>query len=724
MNANDPAVESLCSLLPRRIHQLGVLAYNLWWSWHPEAQKLFQRIDPVLWEAVYHNPVCFLRRVPRQTLAAAINRAEFLRDYDEVMREFEHYMQGHENGAATWFSRYEKAWPLEKGPVAYFSFEFGLHEVLPMYAGGLGVLAADHLKEASDLGVPMVGVGFLYVHGYFKQRITEDGWQEAIFERIDFSRLPITQVRGKDGQPLVIALELPGRNVHFQVWKAQVGRVPLYLIDTDLPLNEHADRVLTQRLYDPDPDTRLDQEIVLGIGGVRLLRALGIEPAVWHLNEGHPVFATLERVRELVAQGFNFEEARERVRRNTLFTTHTPVPAGNDRFPRWLVERHFNGYWEQLGLTREAFLALGEDHESFGVTPLALRMSAKANGVSELHGQVARAMWQWMYPDRETPITHITNGVHVRTWLARRMKALLDEYLGANWLNRLDDPITWQLFDELPDEALWSVRKHLKRKLASFMRERARAKWVTHSQHPVQTIASGVMIDPNALTIGFARRFATYKRATLILRDLPRLLRIINNPARPVQIIFAGKAHPNDEPGKRFIQELYRVIKNADTAGRMVFIEDYDMNVARHLVQGVDVWLNTPRRPYEASGTSGMKAAINGALNFSVLDGWWREAWNGKNGWAIGEDRDYDDPEAQDRADAESLYNILEEEIVPLYYATGSDDIPHEWLKRVRESMRTIMPQFSTRRMLKQYVSEMYAPLAAARDEVIPVAAA
>ncbi|MCS7087868.1 MAG: alpha-glucan family phosphorylase [Thermoflexales bacterium] len=724
MNADDPAVESLCSLLPRRIHQLGVLAYNLWWSWHPEAQKLFQRIDPVLWEAVYHNPVCFLRRVPRQTLAAAINRAEFLRDYDEVMREFEHYMRGHENGAATWFSRYEKAWPLEKGPVAYFSFEFGLHEVLPMYAGGLGVLAADHLKEASDLGVPMVGVGFLYVHGYFKQRITEDGWQEAIFERIDFSRLPITQVRGKDGQPLVIALELPGRNVHFQVWKAQVGRVPLYLIDTDLPLNEHADRVLTQRLYDPDPDTRLDQEIVLGIGGVRLLRALGIEPAVWHLNEGHPVFATLERVRELVAQGLTFEEARERVRRNTLFTTHTPVPAGNDRFPRWLVERHFNGYWEQLGLTREAFLALGEDHESFGVTPLALRMSAKANGVSELHGQVARAMWQWMYPDRETPITHITNGVHVRTWLARRMKALLDEYLGANWLNRLDDPITWQLFDELPDEALWSVRKHLKRKLASFMRERARAKWVTHSQHPVQTIASGVMIDPNALTIGFARRFATYKRATLILRDLPRLLRIINNPARPVQIIFAGKAHPNDEPGKRFIQELYRVIKNADTAGRMVFIEDYDMNVARHLVQGVDVWLNTPRRPYEASGTSGMKAAINGALNFSVLDGWWREAWNGKNGWAIGEDRDYDDPEAQDRADAESLYNILEEEIVPLYYATGSDDIPHEWLKRVRESMRTIMPQFSTRRMLKQYVSEMYAPLAAARDEVIPVAAA
>lgn len=721
MIANDPAVESLCSLLPRRIQKLGVLAYNLWWTWHPEAQKLFQRIDPVLWERVYHNPVCFLRQAPRQTLAAVVNRAEFLEAYDEVIRNFEHYMRGHENGTAPWFSSYERAWSLEK-PVAYFSFEFGLHEVLPMYAGGLGVLAADHLKEASDLGVPMVGIGFLYVHGYFKQRIHEDGWQEAIFERIDFNSLPITLVRDAQGQPLVIALELPKRKVHFQVWKAQVGRVPLYLIDTDLPINELSDRMLTQRLYDPDPSTRLDQEIVLGIGGVRLLRVLNIEPAVWHLNEGHPVFSTLERIRELVAQGFSFEEARARVRRNTLFTTHTPVAAGNDRFPRWLVEQHFSGYWEQLGLTREDFLALGDDHGDFGVTPLSLRMSAKANGVSELHGHVARAMWQWMYPDRETPITHITNGVHVRTWLARRMKVLLDEYLGVNWLNRLDDPITWQLFDELPDDALWNVRKHLKRKLASFMRERARAKWITHSRHPVQIIASGVMIDPNVLTIGFARRFATYKRATLILSDLPRLLRILNNPARPVQIIFAGKAHPNDEPGKRFIQELYRVIKDADTAGRMVFIEDYDMNVARHLVQGVDVWLNTPRRPYEASGTSGMKAAINGALNFSVLDGWWREAWNGRNGWAIGEDRDYDDPEQQDRADAEALYTILEEEIVPLYYTTGSDDIPHEWLKRVRESMRTILPQFSTRRMLKQYIAEMYAPLAEAETLSMPTA--
>ncbi|MDW8396122.1 MAG: alpha-glucan family phosphorylase [Anaerolineae bacterium] len=710
---NEVVVESLCSLLPQRIRQLGELAYNLWWTWHPEVQRLFQTIDRVLWERVYHNPVRFLREVPRETLVRVLHNPHLLAEYDAIIREFTHYMRGHENGSKTWFSQYSGAWSPEQGPVAYFSFEFGLHEVLPMYAGGLGILAADHLKEASDLGVPMVGVGFLYLLGYFKQRITEDGWQEADYERLDFEHLPITQVHNEAGDPIVPCVEIAGRPVRFNVWKAQVGRVPLYLIDTDLPENDPKHRVLTQRLYSAELDTRICQEMVLGIGGVRLLRELKIEPALWHMNEGHPAFCTFERIRELVARGVPFEQAREQVRRNTLFTTHTPVPAGNDRFPNWLVAQHFNGYWESLGLTREQFLALADDRGEFGMTPLALRMSAKANGVSELHGQVSRAMWQWMYPDREPPISHITNGVHVRTWLARRMKRLLDEYLGAGWLNRLDDPKTWQLLDEVPDEDLWEVRKHLKRKLAAFMRERARAKWVTHSQHPVQTIASGVMIDPNALTIGFARRFATYKRASLILRDIPRLLRLINDPARPVQIIYAGKAHPNDEPGKRLIQTLYRVIKNADTAGRMVFIEDYDINVARHLVQGVDVWLNTPRRPYEASGTSGMKAGMNGALNFSVLDGWWREAWNGKNGWAIGEDRTLDDPEEQDRLDAESLYNTLEREIIPLYYTVDDAGVPREWLKWVRESIRTITPQFSTRRMLKQYVTEMYAPLAA-----------
>jgi starch phosphorylase len=430
------------------------------------------------------------------------------------------------------------------------------------------------------------------------------------------------------------------------------------------------------------------------------------------MNEGHSAFSTLERARELVKQGMSFAEAREHVRRTTVFTTHTPVPAGNDRFPKWQIDQQLSGFWHELGLSREAFMALGAEEDFFGMTPLALYMSSKANGVSKLHGQVAREMWQWLYPNQPVPISHITNGVHTATWLARRMRRLFDEYLGPAWYDHLDDESTWRLIYEIPDDELWAVRKHLKRKLAQFMRERARAKWVTHSQHPVQTIASGVLIDPNALTIGFARRFATYKRAALILRDVPRLLRLLNDPARPIQIIFAGKAHPNDEPGKRLLQELYRVVKNASTAGRMVFIEDYDMNVARHLVQGVDVWLNTPRRPYEASGTSGMKAALNGAINFSVLDGWWCEAYDGKNGWAIGEDKHYSDPEQQDREDCESLFRTLEEQIIPLYYDVDEDYIPRGWLQRVKASIATIAPRFSTRRMLKQYVRDMYAPLA------------
>ncbi len=712
----DPAVESLCSLLPKRLERLGEIAYNLWWTWHPEAQRLFQRIEPVLWEQTNHNPVRLLRQVPRRVLNSAVHDSRVLSLYDRTLEDFDRYMasgevQAERGELVTLYEQYfGESW--RNGPVAYLSFEFGLHEVLPMYAGGLGVLAADHLKEASDMGLPMVGVGFLYLQGYFRQRITEDGWQEALYEPLDFDNLPITQVLDASGNPLVIQLEMVGRVVHFRVWKAQIGCVPLYLIDTGLHENRPEDRVLTQRLYSPDPDTRINQELVLGIGSVRLLRALGIQPSVWHLNEGHPAFTALERVRELVQQGWEFARALEAVRSNTLFTTHTPVPAGNDRFPQWHVDRHLRGIWNVLGISREEFMALGDDRGDFGMTPFALRVSAKANGVSRLHGEVARAMWQWMYPNGDAPISHITNGIHTQTWLARRMRKLFDRYLGVGWINRLDDPETWTMLDEIPDEALWSVRKHLKRKLASFMRERARAKWVTHTQHPVQTIASGVMIDPNALIIGFARRFATYKRATLLLQHVDRLMRLVNNPYQPVQIVFAGKAHPSDEPGKRLIQQLYQVIKNADAAGRLVFIEDYDINVARHLVQGVDVWLNTPRRPYEASGTSGMKAALNGAINLSVLDGWWCEGWNGRNGWAIGSEQTYADEDEQDRADALSLFELLENVIVPMYYDMDEEGIPREWLKWVRESIRTIAPQFSTRRMLREYITEMYLPLA------------
>ena len=708
---SEVVIESLCDSLPRRVRRLGEIAYNLWWTWSPEAQNLFMRLDPVLWESVNHNPVRLLRQLSRSRLAEAIADRRILDSYDRVVAAFDTYMRnnpGRDGQLPDWNGDAPDGHPM----VAYFSFEFGLTEALPMYAGGLGVLAADHLKEASDMGLPMVGVGFLYLNGYFRQRITEDGWQEADYEHLNFNELPIIQVTDATGAPLILSVELPGRRVYFHTWKAQVGHVSLYLLDTDVAENLPKDRVLTQRLYSPDPETRINQEIVLGIGGVRALRALGINPAVWHMNEGHSAFSTLERARELVKQGMSFAEAREHVRRTTVFTTHTPVPAGNDRFPKWQIDQQLSGFWHELGLSREAFMALGAEEDFFGMTPLALYMSSKANGVSKLHGQVAREMWQWLYPNQPVPISHITNGVHTATWLARRMRRLFDEYLGPAWYDHLDDESTWRLIYEIPDDELWAVRKHLKRKLAQFMRERARAKWVTHSQHPVQTIASGVLIDPNALTIGFARRFATYKRAALILRDVPRLLRLLNDPARPIQIIFAGKAHPNDEPGKRLLQELYRVVKNASTAGRMVFIEDYDMNVARHLVQGVDVWLNTPRRPYEASGTSGMKAALNGAINFSVLDGWWCEAYDGKNGWAIGEDKHYSDPEQQDREDCESLFRTLEEQIIPLYYDVDEDYIPRGWLQRVKASIATIAPRFSTRRMLKQYVRDMYAPLA------------
>jgi len=706
--SNKVIIDSLKSLLPKRLIKLGDLAYNLWWTWKPEAQALFQRIDPVLWEVVYHNPIKLLRQVPRKTLAALAKDKRFVDSYECVINDFTAYMAEPAKGG-TW---YEKNFGNWKSGVAYFSFEFGLHEVLPMYAGGLGVLAGDHLKEASDLGIPLTGVGFLYLQGYFRQRITEDGWQEAVNEPLDFGQLPIIPVMGAKDTPLTVQIDVSGRTIYFHVWKAQVGRVPLYLLDTDLPENAPHDRVLTQRLYSPDPDTRIDQEIVLGIGGVRALRALKINPAVWHMNEGHPAFSTLERCRELIqGKKKTFAEAREMVRKTTVFTTHTPVPAGNDQFPVWQMDKHLAGFWDELGISRDEFLALGDDHGNFGMTPLALRLSAKANGVSELHGEVAQEMWQWMYPNQPTPIGYITNGVHTFTWLGRGNRRLFDEYLGARWVEKIDDEEMWVQLRELPDDQLWTVRKHYKRQLADFMRDRARRKWVTHTQHPVQTIASGVMLDPLALTIGFARRFATYKRASLILQDIPRLLRLLNDPARPVQILYAGKAHPNDEPGKRLIQELYRTVKNADTSGRMVFIEDYDMNVARYLVQGVDVWMNTPRRPYEASGTSGMKSALNGGLNFSILDGWWREAFNGKNGWAIGEERVYDTNEAQDEADSHSLFDILENQIVPLYYARDEDGMPADWLQWAKESIMTVAPRFSTRRMLKQYINEMYAPL-------------
>ncbi|MBN2548913.1 MAG: alpha-glucan family phosphorylase [Anaerolineales bacterium] len=698
--------------LPRRINRLGELAYNLWWTWTPEAQRLFSRIDPQLWETIYHNPVRFLRQVERPKLNAVTNNRYYLDFYDRMFRSFDQYMQA-EN---TWS---QKAHPqLQDNLIAYFSMEFGLHETLPIYAGGLGVLSGDHTKEASDLGLPFVSIGFFYTEGYFTQRITEDGWQEAQYNVHQFEELPVMPILDANGGPLVISVDLPGRMVFARLWEVHVGRVPLYLLDANVDKNAPADRALTARLYTSDLDMRVSQEILLGIGGVRALRALGYNPAIWHMNEGHAAYLVLERIREFIEVGHPFEEAANLVRASNVFTTHTPVPAGNDEFPLWLVDKYLSQVWPQLGLDRDQFINLARHTVSWGETfsmpALALQHSEGRNAVSELHGRVARKMWNYLWPDRpenEVPIIHITNGVHTGTWLARRLRALYDRYLGTDWLENVDDLDVWELVNNIPDEQLWSVRQHLKRKLVAYIRERTRQRWLRGGWQPVQVVASGVMLDPYTLTIGFARRFAPYKRANLVLRDLDRLLKIINHPAMPVQIIFAGKSHPDHEGGKMLIQEVYRAVKRSESGGRLVFLEDYDMNLARYLIQGVDVWMNTPRRPNEASGTSGEKAALNGVLNFSVLDGWWREGYNGQNGWAIGKDIDYDNPDQQDEADARSLYDILENEIVPLYYQLrSSDGLPGEWIARVKESIRTNGPQFSMRRMVKEYVDRLYLP--------------
>ncbi len=705
--------------LPRRISRLGGLAYNLWWVWNPEAQQLFRQIDMRLWDDVGHNPVAFLKMVERSRLNAVTNEHYYLEMYDRVMKKFDAYM----SGEGSWFATQHPE--LSDMQIAYFSFEFGLHESLPVYAGGLGILAGDHLKEASDMGLPLVGLGFIYNQGYFTQRITEDGWQETQTHYLVLEDSPVIPLFDQDGNPATISVELTGRNVLARIWEVKVGRISLFLLDTNLEFNSEVDQQLTARLYSNDLDVRVSQEILLGIGGVRALRRLGYDPQVWHMNEGHSAFLVVERALELVRTGKTFAEASETIRKSNVFTTHTPVPAGNDQFPLWLVDKYFANVWPQLGLTRDQFVDLGRQAtpwgESFCMPVLALHLSEHANAVSELHGRVSRRMWNFLWPERpseDVPISHITNGVHTGTWIARRLRLLFDRYLGADWMNHLDDPNTWALVENIPDGELWAVRQHLKRKLTLYINTRARIAWQSGSISPAQALASGVFLEPYSLTIGFARRFATYKRGNLIMRDYERLMRLITNADMPVQIIFAGKAHPADEPGKLLIQQVYRAVKDSNAGGRLAFLEDYDLNMARYLVQGVDVWMNNPRRPNEASGTSGMKAALNGVLNLSVMDGWWREGFNGQNGWAIGEDTDPVDPNQQDEMDARSLYEHLENEIVPLYYNNRSaDKLPTAWIARVKEAIRTLGPQFSTRRMVGEYFTEMYLPCVQTESE-------
>jgi len=711
----------LSAKIPPRLTRLEELAYNFWWSWHRQARDLFKMLDYPLWRSTGHNPVKMLLEASPERLNELASDPLFLRQYDAVLLAFDADLaNGH-----LWFPAHYP--DLTARPVAYFSAEFGLHQSLPTYAGGLGVLAGDHCKEASDIGLPLVGVGFLYEMGYFRQRITSDGWQEAIYHRFQPEEVAVRETFGDDGELLYVPVQVGDRVVQLQVWHVQAGRTNLYLMDADNDMNAPWDRELTARLYGGDQEMRIQQEIVQGIGGLRVLRALGIDPLVFHLNEGHSAFLVLERARELVEAGQSFDEARQVVQATTVFTTHTPVPAGHDVFPFHMVEKYFHAYWSRLGLSREQFLELGShagERQGFNMTALALRLCEQCNGVSKLHGEVARRMFQSLWPDKpveQVPISHVTNGIHVPAWIGEAVNKIYRKYLEPDWIERQDDPALWERILDVPDEELWAAHLHLKRKLTRLIRERARRQRVERRMDAEQVLCAGTLLDPDALIIGFARRFATYKRATIIFHDLDRLKRLLHDRYRPVQFIFAGKAHPADDGGKRLIQHVYNAAKDPAIGGRIAFIEDYDLQVARYLVQGVDVWLNTPRRPHEASGTSGQKAAANGIPNLSVLDGWWAEGYNGANGWAVAPGQQHDDPWAQDAADAEALYRLLETEVVPLFYKRDADDVPRGWVQVMKEAIRTAIPVFCTRRMVKEYTERFYVPAARrATETVVP----
>ncbi|KJS01413.1 MAG: alpha-glucan phosphorylase [Peptococcaceae bacterium BRH_c4a] len=693
--------------IPDRISRLKEIANNFWFSWYEPAQDLFSRLDKDLWEEVYHNPVKFLIKVKTDILENAVHDREYLKLYGQVIDKFDRYMSGD-----TWFSN---RYPEYAGqPVAYFSAEFGLHESHPIYSGGLGLLAGDHCKSASDLGVPLVAVGLLYRQGYFTQRINRDGWQEAEYPFQNYHQMPMKPVTQENGEDLTVSVELPGRRVYARVWKVIIGKVNLYLMDTDVSGNSNEDRNITGQLYGGCRDTRISQEIILGIGGVRALRAMGISPYMWHINEGHAAFLCLERIREKVGAGVRPDVAIEAVKSNTLFTTHTPVPAGHDTFSAEMIDYYLGYYQHQLGMSREDFTRLGwdEDRRAFNMTVLALKLSDFKNGVSRLHGQISRSMFRRLYgsvPAEEVPIEYVTNGVHTKTWMAPQIKDLIKKHVGSNWINNLNDPEVWGKIDAIPDEALWFTHLQLKNKLVNFARDHLRAQRIRNFEPRDRVAEVDGYLNPEALTIGFARRFATYKRALIIFRDLERLADLVNNPEKPIQIIFAGKAHPADRPGQELIKRVVDISNIDAFRGKIVFLENYDINVARYLVRGVDIWLNNPRRPQEASGTSGMKAAINGVVNFSVLDGWWPEAYNGKNGFAIGEERDYPGEEMQDRNDGFSLYSILENEIIPRYFS-GGDGVPRSWVEYMKNSIKSVGLHFSTDRMVREYTEKYYVP--------------
>jgi glycogen phosphorylase len=673
---------------------LEPLVWNYWWSWAPDGAAIFRDLDPELWEECEHNPRKLLARISPYRLAEVSADPVFLERVQRLSLRFDAYMKADQRSTGTITPEH---------PVAYFCAEFGIHNSLPLYSGGLGILAGDHLKSASDLNLPLVAVGLLYRYGYFRQRLRNDGWQEEHYGETFPNDLPLTLVKAADGKPLRIEVFIRERNVLAQVWRAVVGRVTLYLLDTNIPENVEMDRWVTGHLYGGDRETRIVQEMLLGIGGVRLLRKLGVKPHVFHLNEGHSAFLTIELAREVIqSERRSWTEATDVVRRQCVFTTHTPVAAGNDEFDPAVVMRVFgSAYLRELGLTEEAFLGLGRVEpnnkaERYGLTPLALRMCRSTNGVSRKHGEVSRALWQRLYPGKtvsEVPITHVTNGVHVPTWTSPLLRSVFEKYMGQDWDAKLLDQAAWNdAVAKISDEDLWFVHSRLKERLIAFVQSRAQ---------------TTTMFDPAALTIGFARRVAGYKRWSLLLTDRQRLLRLMNNEERPVQFIFAGKAHPQDEGSKKVLQELAQWKYEPAVSRRAVFLEDYDQEIARQLVQSVDVWLNVPRRPQEASGTSGQKVAINGGLNLSILDGWWLEGYDGSNGFAIGKGTDGGEVAEVDAADAESLYRVLEQEVVQLYY-NREQGLPRQWIAMMRRAIQTLAPQFNSNRMVEEYARKIY----------------
>ena len=700
--------------IPKELQCLRTIAYNLLWAWDHELMELFMRIDLDLWELTNHNPVQMLGMIKQERLNTLMQDDAFIAQAERACRRFTEYQET----GSSWFL---KTHPAEKDACfAYFSAEFGLTECLQNYSGGLGILSGDHLKAASDLGLPLVGVGLLYQQGYFRQYLNADGWQQERNPENDFYALPLKQVLDSDGKPKTVSVDLPRRQLIAQIWLVQVGRVKLYLLDTNIPQNSQEDQDITDQLYGGDRELRIKQEILLGIGGYRALKLLGMKPSVYHLNEGHSSFLTLEHCRNLMQEyKISFTEAREETIANTVFTTHTPVPAGNDYFDPKLMEQYFNQYYREMGLTQSEFLGLGRENpnntaENFCMTILALKMSGHSNGVSKLHGKVSREMWKNVWPGipvHDIPIISITNGVHAPSWISRDMAGLFDRYLGPGWRADAEQQLgLWGRVHHIPDEELWRTHERRRERLVAFARSRLRLQLEARGSTPSEIAQADEILNPEALTIGFSRRFATYKRSTLLLRNPERLINILNNKDRPVQIIFAGKAHPNDNPGKELIRQIIHFERRPEARRRMVFIEDYDMVVARYLVQGVDVWLNTPLRPMEASGTSGMKATLNGAINVSILDGWWSEAYNSNTGWAIGRGEEYRNEDYQNEVESNALFDLLEKEIIPLFYSRTADYLPRPWINKMKSAMRVIGPEYNTNRMVRQYAEEMYLP--------------